>query len=87
MITSSDSAVTIMADAPTTILTIDHRTLKEVLLGHADICYRLMQTMARSIFSLTSELERASFQTVQQRLVGQLPAVCGHEQCHPKPAA
>jgi CRP/FNR family transcriptional regulator len=42
--------------------------LKNKLLADAEICFRLMQTMARAIFSLTRELERASFETVHTRL-------------------
>ncbi|MBN2377960.1 MAG: Crp/Fnr family transcriptional regulator [Sedimentisphaerales bacterium] len=68
MITGATSAVTIIANKPSLVLTMDHKLLKKRLLSSADICYRLMQTMARAIFSLTRELERASFENVPTRL-------------------
>lgn len=68
MITGVTSAVTIIADKDSTILTMDRKALKRELLWNADICYRLMQTMARAIFRLTRELERSSFENVHTRL-------------------
>jgi CRP/FNR family transcriptional regulator, cyclic AMP receptor protein len=68
MITSALSTVTLMAEEPTKILILDHNSLRKELLSNAVICYRLMQTMGRAIFSLTRELERASFENVQTRL-------------------
>jgi len=68
MITQQDSAVTLTAEKAATLLIMDVKLLKEKLLKHPEICYRLMQTMARTIFSLTLELERASFETVHMRL-------------------
>ena len=78
MITGATSAVTIIADSPTIVLTIDRRPLRNILLKHAEICFRLMQTMARAIFSLTRELERASFENVHTRLARVL--LKGHAQ-------
>jgi CRP/FNR family cyclic AMP-dependent transcriptional regulator len=68
MITKATSSVTIIATEPTILLILDRKTLKNVLLNNADISYRLMKTMARAIFSLTRELERASFENVHTRL-------------------
>ena len=68
MITGADSAVTLLADKESRLLVMDGKSLRTQLLSHADICYRLMQTMARSIFGLTRELERASFENVHMRL-------------------
>jgi len=68
MITGVRSTVTIIADMPSTILVIDRKSLRNKLLSDVDICYRLMQTMARAIFDLTGELERASFENVHTRL-------------------
>lgn len=68
MITGRESSVTIIADEASTILAIGQKPLRQMLLRDADICYRLMQTMARTIFNLTNELERASFETVPIRL-------------------
>ncbi len=68
MITGAASAVTLIASRPTIILTMNKDALEKVLLKDADICYRLMQTMARTIFSLTRELERSSFENVYTRL-------------------
>ncbi len=68
MITQSQSVVTIIADKPSRIFIIDEHSLRRELLSHAEICYRLMQTMARSIFQLTQELERVSFENVRTRL-------------------
>jgi CRP-like cAMP-binding protein len=68
MITGAASAVTIIAAKESTILYIDYQAMKRQLLSNAEICYRLMQTMAQAIFSLTSELERASFESVNTRL-------------------
>ena len=68
MITRASSAVTISADESATILTLDYRSLRTELLSDSDICFRLMQTMARAIFRLTAELERATFENVHTRL-------------------
>lgn len=68
MITGATSAVTLIASEPSTILVLDLKTLKKELLSNPDISYRLMKTMARAIFSLTRELERASFENVHTRL-------------------
>lgn len=68
IITDARSAVTLTAAQPSLILTMAKRSLQRELLGNADICYRLMQTMARAIFGLTRELERASFENVHTRL-------------------
>ena len=68
MITHATSAITLVADGAATILVIRYKSLQEMLLSDGDICYRLMQTMARAIFSLTRELERASFENVHTRL-------------------
>jgi len=68
MITQASSALTVVADEASVILVINHKALQRVLLSNADICYRLMQTMARAIFGLTRELERVSFENVQTRL-------------------
>jgi CRP/FNR family transcriptional regulator, cyclic AMP receptor protein len=68
MITGAASAVTIIAAKESTILYIDYKAMKKQLLSNAEICFRLMQTMAKAIFSLTSELERASFESVNTRL-------------------
>lgn len=68
MITGATSTTTILAAKGTTILTMDQRAMEQQLLSNAEICYRLMQTMARAIFSLTRELERASFENVHTRL-------------------
>jgi CRP/FNR family transcriptional regulator, cyclic AMP receptor protein len=68
MITNAASTVTLIADEPTKLLILDHNSLRKELLSNAVICYRLMQTMGRAIFSLTRELERASFENVQTRL-------------------
>lgn len=68
MITHADSAVTIMANQDSTILTIDQKSLQRELLSNAEICYRLMQTMARAIFTLTNEVEKTSFENVRTRL-------------------
>ena len=68
MITGAKSALTISADQPSVILTMDGKSLRTKLLSEANICYRLMQTMARAIFRLTGELERASFETAPRRL-------------------
>ena len=68
MITNVRSTVTLIADMPSTILVIDRKSLRNKLLSDAEICYRLMQTMARAIFDLTQELERASFENVHTRL-------------------
>ena len=68
MITDASSAVTLTVAHASVILTMDKRSLQRELLSNADICYRLMQTMARAIFSLTRELERVSFENVHTRL-------------------
>ena len=68
MITEVDSTVTLIADRASTILQIDRKSLRQKLLSDAEICYRLMQTMARAIFDLTRELERTSFENVPTRL-------------------
>lgn len=68
MITQATSVVTLIADMPSVILRMDGNLLRTRLLNHADICYRLMQTMSRAIFGLTQELERASFENVHTRL-------------------
>ena len=68
MITDASSAVTLTVAQASVILTMDKRSLQRELLSNADICYRLMQTMARAIFSLTRELERVSFENVPTRL-------------------
>ena len=68
MITGATSTVTLIADKPTIILAIDRNSLLKKLLSDNGICYRLMQTMARTIFDLTRELERASFENVHTRL-------------------
>jgi len=68
MITSAASAVTVVAEEPSILFTMDSRSLEKELLANPIICYRLMQTMGRAIFSLTRELERASFETVHTRL-------------------
>ena len=68
MITQATSVVTLIADIPSVILRMDGHLLRTRLLNHADICYRLMQTMSRAIFGLTQELERASFENVHTRL-------------------
>jgi len=72
MITGSSSALTLKAMEPTVILTMDHKSLRRKLLNNPEITYRLMGTMARAIFSLTRELERASFEAVPTRLARQL---------------
>lgn len=68
MITNASSAVTLIMEADSMILTMDKRALRRELLSDPEICYRLMQTMARAIFSLTRELERTSFENVHTRL-------------------
>lgn len=68
MITGADSSTTIIASERATVLMLDRKTLQEQLLSHADICYRLMQIMARAIFSLTRQLEQAAFENVHTRL-------------------
>ena len=68
MITGANSAVTLLADKESRVLVMNGKSLRTQLLSHADICYRLMQTMARAIFGLTRELERASFENVHARL-------------------
>ncbi len=68
MITGATAAVTIMASRDSTLLSMSQTALKRELLSNAEISYRLMQTMARAIFSLTRELERASFENVHTRL-------------------
>jgi len=68
MITAATSSVTLAVSKPSTIFYIDYKSMRKELLSNADICYRLMQTMAKAIFSLTRELERASFENVQTRL-------------------
>lgn len=68
MITGAEGATTIIADEPSMVLIMDQKSLRQELLSNADICYRLMQTMARSIFKLTGELERVSFENVRTRL-------------------
>ncbi len=68
MITQATSAVTISAQLSSVILYIDYKSMRKVLLSNSKICYRLMQTMARAIFGLTQELERASFESVHTRL-------------------
>ncbi len=76
MVTSAVSAVTLLADTDSIILQIDNKSLENMLLSNADICYAFMQTMARTIFALTQELERASFETVQTRLARLLLRTC-----------
>ena len=68
MITGATSALTLVSDEESVILRMDYKLLKNKLLSDVEICFRLMQTMARAIFRLTRELERASFETVQTRL-------------------
>ncbi len=68
MITGEKSTVTLRADGEAVLLTLDQQTLRRELLSNAEICYRLMRTMARAIFHLTNELERASFEHVSTRL-------------------
>ena len=68
MITQASSSLTISALEPSVILAINHKALRRLLLSNADLCYRLMQTMARAIFDLTRELERVSFENVHTRL-------------------
>ena len=68
MITGATSAVTIIASRDSTLLSMGRGALRRELLSNAEISYRLMQTMARAIFSLTRELERASFENVPTRL-------------------
>lgn len=68
MITTAASAVTLIADEPTVILTMDYKALRHELLSHNEISYHLMQTMARAIFRLTREIERTSFENVHTRL-------------------
>ncbi len=72
MITGATSAVTLVADRDTTILAISQNSLQKFLLSHAEICYRLMQTMAHAIFSLTRDLERATFENAHTRLARML---------------
>lgn len=68
MITGASSAVSLIANRPSLVLTMDRKSLRNELLSNAEICYRLMQTMARFIFSLTRELERSSFENAHTRL-------------------
>jgi len=68
IITGVTSTVTLGAVEPSVILAIDYKPFKKLLLNNGEICFRLMQTMARAIFQLTSELERASFENVHTRL-------------------
>lgn len=68
MITGAISSVTLVADGPATILCIDYKSLRRELLSNVEICFHLMQTMARAIFDLTRELERTSFENVHTRL-------------------
>ncbi|MBN1764556.1 MAG: Crp/Fnr family transcriptional regulator [Sedimentisphaerales bacterium] len=68
MITKALSTLTIIAEKDSTILVIDRKSLRKLLLSNSVICYHLMQTMARAIFYLTRELERASFENVHTRL-------------------
>jgi len=68
MITGADSSTTIIASEQATVLMLDRKTLQEQLLSHVEICYRLMQIMARAIFSLTRQLEQAAFENVHTRL-------------------
>ena len=68
MVTGATSAVTLAASKPSLLLCLDRKSLKRLLLDNAGICYRFMQTMARAIFSLTNELERASFEDSHTRL-------------------
>ncbi|MBN1844990.1 MAG: Crp/Fnr family transcriptional regulator [Sedimentisphaerales bacterium] len=68
MITGSDSSTDIIAGQPAAVLMIDHKTLRDELLSNAEICYHLMQIMAKAIFNLTRQLEQAAFETVHTRL-------------------
>jgi len=68
ILAGATSAVTIISDGPTTILTMGENALKREMLSNPDICYRMMRTMSKAIFSLTRELERASFENVHTRL-------------------
>ena len=68
MITGATSTVTLVADKASTILRLDYKSLRSELLSNTEICFRLMQTMARAIFGLTSELEQVSFENVHTRL-------------------
>jgi len=68
MITGADSSTTIIANKRSRVLMLDRKTLQEQLLSHVEICYRLMQIMARAIFSLTRQLEQAAFENVHTRL-------------------
>jgi len=84
MITGATSAVTVIAEERSIILTMNHKALRRILRSHNEIGYRFMQTMARAIFELTRELERASFENIHTRLARLLlegpacrpPAVC-----------
>ena len=68
LLAGATSAVTIISDEPTTILVMGEKALHRELLSNADICYRMMRTMSKAIFSLTRELERVSFENVHTRL-------------------
>ncbi len=68
MVTGASSSVTLVSSTSSTILTIDLNSLQKILLDNSVICYRIMQTMARHIFALTREIERASFENVHTRL-------------------
>ena len=68
ILAGATSAVTIVSDEPTTILTMGENALHRELLSNVDICYRMMRTMSKAIFSLTRELERVSFENVHTRL-------------------
>ena len=68
LLAGATSAVTIISNEPTTILTMSEKALHRELLSNTDICYRMMRTMSKAIFSLTRELERVSFENVHTRL-------------------
>ena len=68
MITGEGSVVTIRAAEICELGVLRQSAFKREVLAHPGLCYALMQTMARSIFHLVGELERATFENVPQRL-------------------
>ena len=75
MITGEGSAVAVRAEKATILGVMSKEAFQRVVLADPKLCYTLMQTMARSIFRLTRQLDHATFESVPQRLARCLLAV------------
>ncbi len=78
MITNAGSAVAVRAEAESILGILSQEAFRREVLADTELCYALMQTMARSIFRLVRELDHTTFESVPQRLARYLLAAARH---------